>query len=80
MSRHTKPGRNDLCACGSGKKRKNCCETTSASSSWTSRVLMALVAAAILGGVAAGVLGYGESSSATAMPGKVWSPEHGHFH
>ncbi len=80
MSRHTKPGRNDLCACGSGKKRKNCCETKSASSPWTSRVLMALVAAAILGGVAAGVLGYGESSSATAMPGKVWSPEHGHFH
>ena len=80
MSRHTKPGRNDLCACGSGKKRKHCCETTSASNPWTSRVLMALVGAAILGGVAAGVLGYGESSSATAMPGKVWSPEHGHFH
>jgi hypothetical protein len=30
--------------------------------------------------VAAGVLSYGESASATAMPGKVWSPEHGHFH
>ncbi|HET6494090.1 MAG TPA: SEC-C metal-binding domain-containing protein, partial [Thermoleophilia bacterium] len=37
MSRHTKPGRNDLCACGSGKKFKNCCEAKVASSSWTSR-------------------------------------------
>ncbi len=79
MSRHTKPGRNDLCACGSGKKRKNCCEGKTANV-WRNRALMALVAAAILGGVAAGVLGYGESSSATAMPGKVWSPEHGHYH
>ncbi len=80
MSRHTKPGRNDLCACGSGKKFKNCCEAKAAASSWTSRILMALVAAAVIGGVAAGVLSYGEQASATAMPGKVWSPEHGHFH
>ncbi len=80
MSRHTKPGRNDLCACGSGKKSKNCCAAKTASSTWTTRVLIALVAAAILGGVAAGVFSYGEDASATAVPGKVWSPEHGHFH
>lgn len=80
MSRHTKPGRNDACACGSGKKFKNCCETKTAASSWTSRVLMGLVAAAILGGVAAGVMSYGENASATGLPGQVWSPEHGHFH
>ncbi len=79
MSRHTKPGRNDLCACGSGKKLKNCCEGKAANV-WRNRALMALVAAAIIGGVAAGVLSYGESASATAMPGKVWSPEHGHYH
>lgn len=80
MSRHTKPGRNDLCECGSGKKFKNCCEGKTTSSTWPSRVLMVLVAAAILGAVAAGVLSYGESASATAMPGKVWSPEHAHYH
>ncbi|MEP7118091.1 MAG: SEC-C metal-binding domain-containing protein [Acidobacteriota bacterium] len=79
MSRHTKPGRNDLCACGSGKKFKTCCEEKRGTS-WRSRVLLALVAAAIVGGVAAGVMSYGESSSATGLPGQVWSPEHGHFH
>lgn len=80
MSRHTKPGRNDVCGCGSGKKFKNCCEGKTTGSTWRSRVLMVLVAAAIVGAVAAGVLSYGESASATAMPGKVWSPEHGHYH
>jgi hypothetical protein len=77
MSRHTKAGRNDLCACGSGKKFKNCCATKT-TVSWTNRALMVLVAAAILGGVAAGVMSYGERTS--GMPGQVWSPEHGHFH
>ena len=79
MSRHTKPGRNDLCACGSGKKRKNCCDAKPASQR-KSRVLMAVVAAAIIGGVAAGVLSFRESSSAGPAPGQVWSPEHGHYH
>jgi hypothetical protein len=79
MSRHTKPGRNDLCACGSGKKFKACCDGK-VTNAWGNRVLLALVAAAIIGGVAAGVMSYGESASATALPGKVWSPEHGHYH
>ena len=49
MATHAKLGRNDLCACGSGKKFKNCCEgkTTAAR---TSKVLIAVVAFAILGG------------------------------
>jgi hypothetical protein len=38
------------------------------------------VAAAIIGGIAAGVLSFRESASAGPAPGKVWSPEHGHFH
>jgi dTDP-4-dehydrorhamnose 3,5-epimerase-like enzyme len=79
MSRHTKPGRNDLCACGSGRKRKHCCDVRR-DSPWRSRVLLALVGAAIIGGVAAGVLSYGESTSMTPVAGKVWSPEHGHYH
>jgi hypothetical protein len=82
MSRHTKPGRNDLCACGSGKKRKNCCEAKAATQpwSWSARLFAVLAAAAVIGAVAAGVLSYGESSSMTPMAGKVWSPEHGHYH
>jgi hypothetical protein len=79
MATQTKLGRNDLCACGSGKKFKNCCEGKTASSG-TSKVLIAVVAAAILGGIAAGVLTFRESASAGPAPGKVWSPEHGHFH
>ena len=79
MATQAKLGRNDLCACGSGKKFKNCCEgKTQAARS--SKVLMFVVGAAILGGIAAGVLSFRESSSAGPMPGKVWSPEHGHYH
>ena len=79
MSRHIKPGRNDLCACGSGKKFKQCCEKKSpgARRSW---VLLGLVLVAVIGGIAAGVLSFGETSSTSPMAGTVWSPEHGHFH
>ncbi|MCC6988483.1 MAG: SEC-C domain-containing protein [Acidobacteria bacterium] len=76
---HVKVGRNDLCACGSGKKFKNCCEGKSPSAR-SSNVLLIVVAAAVIGGIAAGVLSFRESASAGPAPGKVWSPEHGHFH
>lgn len=79
MTTTAKLGRNDLCACGSGKKFKNCCEGKTPSAK-SGRVLMIVVAAMVLGGVAAGVLAFRESSSAGPMPGKVWSPEHGHYH
>jgi SEC-C motif len=79
MAMQAKLGRNDLCACGSGKKFKNCCEGKTASAR-SSMVLMVVVGAAILGGIAAGVLSFREASSAGPMPGKVWSPEHGHYH
>lgn len=72
-------GRNDLCACGSGKKFKHCCEGKTASTK-SSRVLLVVVVGLILGGIAAGVLSFRESASAGPMPGKVWSPEHGHYH
>jgi hypothetical protein len=76
---NTKIGRNDLCACGSGKKFKNCCEGKS-SARRTSNVLLVVVAAAVIGGIAAGVLSFREAASAGPAPGKVWSPEHGHYH
>ena len=79
MTTHAKPGRNDLCACGSGKKFKNCCEGKTPAAR-TSKVLLVVVVAAILGGIAAGVLGFREAASAGPAPGKVWSPEHGHYH
>ena len=79
MATHAKLGRNDLCACGSGKKFKNCCEVKTSATSLP-RVLMAALAIAVLGGIAAGVIALRDASSATAAPGKVWSAEHGHFH
>ena len=79
MATHAKLGRNDLCACGSGKKFKNCCEGKSPAAR-TGTVLMVVVALAILGGIAAGVLSFRESASAGPAPGKVWSQEHGHYH
>ncbi len=79
MATHEKLGRNDPCACGSGKKFKHCCEGKSAAER-TSKVLLAVVAAAIIGGIAAGALMFRESASAGPAPGKVWSPEHGHYH
>ena len=47
---------------------------------WSARLFAVLAAAAIVGALAAGVLSYGESSSIAPMAGKVWSPEHGHYH
>ena len=72
-------GRNDLCACGSGKERMQCCEGQPERAK-SGRLLLALVGAMILGGIAAGVLQFRESSSMGPAPGLVWSPEHGHYH
>ena len=48
-----KPGRNEPCPCGSGKKYKNCHESKTTSSR-TSQILMVVVGAAVLAAIAAG--------------------------
>ena len=72
-----KPGRNEPCPCGSGKKYKNCHESKTANAR-TSRILMVVVGAAMLAAIAAGV------ASVTGERGRsgtrVWSAEHGHYH
>ena len=75
----SKAGRNDLCACGSGKKYKKCCALTQQKTR-SSLLLIGLLVAALAGGVYAAVVGFGDEGSATANPGRVWSPEHGHYH
>lgn len=75
----TRAGRNDLCPCGSGKKFKKCCEAKQAASSKGSRVLMIVVAAALLGGLAMAGLSMTTDAGRPA-PGQVWSAEHGHYH
>ena len=72
-----KPGRNDLCDCGSGKKFKRCHGTKSDSSGRTSTILMVVVGGVVLAALAAGVASFtGGSSTGT----RVWDPAHGHYH
>ena len=79
MRRMSKAGRNDACRCGSGKKFKKCCALKQDNSKW-SKLMVALLVAVLAGGVYAAVVGFGDEGSATASPGQVWSPEHGHYH
>jgi hypothetical protein len=71
-----KPGRNDLCDCGSGKKFKKCHGAQSASTT-QSRWLMLTVGAAIIAAIAAGIASFRGGSSSTV---RVWDPAHGHYH
>jgi hypothetical protein len=79
MSGHAKAGRNELCPCGSGKKYKRCC-ATKARSSQSGTVLMVVVGAIVLGGLAAAFSAWNDDSVPASTPGRVWSPEHGHYH
>jgi hypothetical protein len=72
-----KPGRNEPCPCGSGKKYKNCHESKTASSR-TSHILMVVVGAAVLAAIAAGVASFTGERGRSAT--RVWDPVHGHYH
>ena len=74
-----KQGRNDLCTCGSGKKYKKCCAAKHQKNRMN-LLMVGLLVAALAGGVYAAVVGFGDEGSPTAGAGKVWSPEHGHYH
>jgi hypothetical protein len=74
-----KAGRNDHCPCGSGKKFKKCCARKTQQSR-AGMLLIGLLVAALAGGIYAAVVGFGDDGAAIAAPGKVWSPEHGHYH
>jgi len=71
----TKPGRNDLCHCGSGKKYKKCCEAKESGRN-SGRLWMILIAAAVAAGLAAGIASFNSESAGM----RVWDPEHGHYH
>ena len=72
-----KPGRNDLCPCGSGKKYKKCHEAKTDSAK-TSRFLMIAVGAAVLAALAAGVASFTTEGGSSSV--RVWDPAHGHYH
>ena len=75
-----KIGRNDPCFCGSGKKYKQCCEKKAIEKS--NRITK--WAAIVFGGLLLiGALAMASSlvnNDAPATPGRVWSPEHQHWH
>ncbi len=73
----SKPGRNDLCHCGSGKKYKKCHESKETGSA-QGRVLMAIVGAAVVAAAVAAVMQFSQESTSTAT--RVWDPAHGHYH
>ncbi len=68
-----RPGRNDPCPCGSGKKFKHCC------ASKKDRVSPALIAALIVGAILA-VIVIISNVRQSSNSGPVWSAEHGHYH
>ncbi|EMR01031.1 SEC-C metal-binding domain-containing protein [Cesiribacter andamanensis] len=78
-------GRNDPCPCGSGKKYKNCHQQLEEKkgTATSSKIIMGLV---IVGIVLIFIVSFmniqttENQAPGEAPPGKVWSPEHGHWH
>ena len=83
-----KPGRNDPCPCGSGKKYKHCCEAKTGPMSRHKSLVLVAAVLVIAGGAWMGRAlftsdaGQGSFSQqpGPAPAGKVWSAEHGHWH
>ena len=72
----TKTGRNDLCPCGSGRKFKKCCEAKTPARQ-QSRVLMIVVGAAVIGGLAVAATSFRSGGGGSV---RIWDPAHGHYH
>ena len=73
----TRPGRNEACHCGSGRKFKKCCERKTAQGR-SSRVLLAVVGGLLIAGIAAAVASFDATGSASGV--RIWDPAHGHYH
>jgi len=74
----TQIGRNDPCHCGSGKKYKNCHQKSAGKfrNNW-----IYIIGAAVIGGIILVIyILLSSGGSNEPPPGKVWSPEHGHWH
>ncbi|MED5534411.1 MAG: SEC-C metal-binding domain-containing protein [Pseudomonadota bacterium] len=74
-------GRNQPCPCGSGTKYKKCCALKKDKTPLGLRVVVTVVAICLLGGAVIFLGQMGEyDPSAASTAGRVWSPEHGHYH
>lgn len=72
-------GRNAPCPCGSGKKYKRCCLLKAQRTSWTSRIVMSLIALILLVGAFVALTSLDDFGEGCPL-GQVWSAEHGHCH
>ena len=75
-----KPGRNDPCPCGSGRKYKHCCiEQERGGIPLTQRLMLAGVGVLLL--MAVGAIALTLSNDEPRGSGeRVWSEEHQHWH
>ena len=93
MCTRSKIGPNDYCTCGSNKKYNRCCESIDGSPSkkWKGLLLGVLLTAGALAfvlgstsqpnGTPSATSGVGPGARSNRQPsGRVWSPEHGHWH
>ena len=74
-----KPGRNELCHCGSGKKYKSCCqakENSPMKSNWT----LIAIGIAVLFGLIMAWSSLTGGDQPDCPPGTVWSESHQHCH
>ena len=72
----SKPGRNDLCPCGSGRKYKKCHGVKADASQ--NHLMMLVIGGAVVAAIVVGILSFtGERATG---PTQVWSSEHGHYH
>ena len=79
MSKTSDAGRNELCPCGSGKKYKKCCALKKQRARGAT-VMMLVVGVLLAAGVIAGITAMTGERRGDPNAGKVWSPEHGHYH
>lgn len=77
-----KPGRNELCHCGNGKKYKKCHGPKEGDSTAKSRILMLTVGGLVIGAVVIAIAQFSGSTGGggTATGTRVWDPAHGHYH
>jgi hypothetical protein len=78
-------GRNEPCHCGSGEKYKDCHlqmgeQKGTSKAKLIIRVLVAIGILIIVIGMFLNIQTSGNQAPGKAPEGKVWSPEHGHWH
>jgi hypothetical protein len=74
----SKPGRNDLCHCGSGKKYKKCHGPKEGDSTVRSRALILAVGSLIAAAVVMAILQFTSGGGGSGT--RVFDPAHGHYH